>query len=663
MSLLEKLPFRAKFALVFVLAAIGMGLLSAPLLIDRNAAIVVMENEKLGLDGWQPVIEAIKHQQRSRGLSSAWLKGNGEAREKMLEEMKQADANMDAAQGAVAALPGAQGAFAAWKDGWEKVKASAREGVTPTLPGLHTQAITQALKTTEALARASGIQLEAAEDAYYLQDMLFISVPAAVEAIGQFRALGTAINAAQTLTASDREKLARQEILIEQSVAQLLHRVDELAEVGAPALKPVLEEYGKGLRDQEIMLRAMYESLRNEQFMDAIAFYNVTSKIIDAAYQKAGEDLFTELSRRIDERLADAKRERWFAIAILAAVFAALLGVFWAMTRSVGAGVGKLQHAADALAEGNLSLRLESSAKDELGQAIGALSAGVDKLRSVFADVRAAVDDSKQQGDTIATASGELASASAAQADAVAQIAAAVEQMSAGIDTLSASASAARDGARHSEALSTQGARVVTRTVDEIGAIAARVEESAATVRRLGTESARISTIVGTIKEIADQTNLLALNAAIEAARAGESGRGFAVVADEVRKLAERTAGSTTEISSTITQIQADIASAVVTMDASVALVATGVASAEESGEAMAQIQTQSVEVQRMVDDISAALAEQSAGTRQVAQNVESLAQIADENNAAAQSSQDAADTLRQRLHALEQRMTVFRLS
>jgi len=75
-------------------------------------------------------------------------------------------------------------------------------------------------------------------------------------------------------------------------------------------------------------------------------------------------------------------------------------------------------------------------------------------------------------------------------------------------------------------------------------------------IENLEKQSGMISSIIGTINEIADQTNLLSLNASIEAARAGEAGKGFAVVATEIRKLAEQSSGAANKIKNIITQIQ-----------------------------------------------------------------------------------------------------------
>ena len=165
-------------------------------------------------------------------------------------------------------------------------------------------------------------------------------------------------------------------------------------------------------------------------------------------------------------------------------------------------------------------------------------------------------------------------------------------------------------------------------------------------IHGLDEHSQQISSIVAVIKEVAHQTNLLALNAAIEAARAGEQGRGFAVVADEVRKLAERTATSTTKISSTVESMRTSAGGAVVTMQGVVTTVEQGVSRAQEANAAIREIGEGSRSAVAMVEEITDAIREQGSATNSIANQVDKMAHMAEESSAAAGASAEAAKTL-----------------
>jgi methyl-accepting chemotaxis protein len=319
--------------------------------------------------------------------------------------------------------------------------------------------------------------------------------------------------------------------------------------------------------------------------------------------------------------------------------------------RVVGSTMSRIKQTIERLkyisdGEWKLTIRLDESKKDELGELAQCINLFVEKLQEIISQLSGNSVQLAEAVGSLNAARLHIANSSDEVADQVSNVAGASEQMAASAREIALSCQRVAENSELAINTVNDGSAIVRHTVDGMGKIATRVQETARTVESLGGRSDQIGQIIGTIKDIADQTHLLALNAAIEAARAGDHGRGFAVVATEVRALAERTTKATNEIGEMIKSIQSETQLAVQAMEEGVKEVEAETTEAERSGAALTAILNQIDVVASQVYQMASAAEQQTTTTSEITKHIQVISDVVQRNTRDAQESADATSRL-----------------
>ncbi|ADX46803.1 methyl-accepting chemotaxis protein [Paracidovorax avenae] len=319
---------------------------------------------------------------------------------------------------------------------------------------------------------------------------------------------------------------------------------------------------------------------------------------------------------------------------LVVAIAAGLLAFSWYIANLLQRRVEQSRGVAERVRDGDLTVPVVDTARDEFSPLLGALGDMQQALTRVVSTVR-------EGSDSVATASAEIAQGNNDLSARTEQQASALEETAASMDELGATVRQNADNAQQASQFAQAASEVAARG----GEVVSQVVD---TMRGIDRSSSKIAEIIGVIDGIAFQTNILALNAAVEAARAGEQGRGFAVVASEVRSLAQRSAGAAREIKELIT--------------ASVAQVQSGTALVDRAGATMTEVVDSIRRVTDVVSEISIASREQSAGVSQVGEAVTQMDQATQQNAALVEQSAAAANALRSQAEQLVEAVAVFRV-
>ena len=277
-----------------------------------------------------------------------------------------------------------------------------------------------------------------------------------------------------------------------------------------------------------------------------------------------------------------------------------------ALRRMVTRPLLAMLEAANRMAAGDLSQRLDSGRVDLVGRLTRALNQLNVNLAAVVRDARVQTEQMHGSMKEIAAGNQDLSARTENQASSL-------EQTSASMEEITGTVRQSVEHAAHAATLARDACQVTEHS-------SATMHELSATMAAIRSASDRIAEINGVIDGIAFQTNILALNAAVEAARAGEHGRGFAVVASEVRALAGRASAAAREVKNLI--------------DDSSAKVADGARLGELANRTLADSVAAVRQMGTLVDEISTAAQEQLKGISQVNESVTQMDGITQQNAA-----------------------------
>lgn len=424
------------------------------------------------------------------------------------------------------------------------------------------------------------------------------------------------------------------------------------------------KETGKSLKETlgiyEESTNKLLELVVEGKNEEAVEYYETTYAELSELFADSLDNAGNESDLAAANKYKQSRMLQYMITAVLVLIAAAFVTASMKLgsriTNSIKNPLDQIEDAALEMAKGNLGIRIDYNANDEIGQVADSLRVSIQKIASYIAEIDTVMETMSKgnfliefendfTGDfknirssvesfakSMSESMGQITDVSTKVTEESNQIELTAETVSGGATdqagvveelfaTVTTITQQIEQNAKNSEEISQE----VEGTINTISMGTEKMQDVVSAMDTISETANAINSIIDTINGIATQTNLLALNASIEAARAGEAGKGFAVVADQVSILASQSAEAA---KSSTMHIKASL-------DAVESGKSVAYAAVNELRDAVGNAK----QITAKVESIAEASKEQVESVKQIEEGVEMIAKLADSNAAMAQQS------------------------
>nr|WP_237459312.1 methyl-accepting chemotaxis protein [Photobacterium lucens] len=309
-----------------------------------------------------------------------------------------------------------------------------------------------------------------------------------------------------------------------------------------------------------------------------------------------------------------------------------ILAGLW-ISRVVKKSIDHISDVVNKISDGDLTVQANTNGASEFAQLGQVLNDLCEHDRESLQQLITNSDELNRAAELSMRASTTSRIALQNQSEELAIVTTSMTELEASIREISKSSSDSEKQAQKAQQLAFNGVGIIECSTQGLLALEGQFAINEKRMQQLDNYVKEITEVVELISSIANNTNLLALNAAIEAARAGEQGRGFAVVADEVRQLASETSQQTESIRNTISALHKAADDVNDAMLISRKEMMSSIERSSDVQKAINLINSTISEINQQMVTIAVATQQQERASQHVAQNLEQVANRAQQNN------------------------------